>query len=121
MTYFPEENLVVYQEKSSLAVRDATLWAQSISVYLGEEDADIQEIVARERVVIKQELGEAKGEEAIYDPEKESLVLLGNPVFIDKNRGRTEGDKLTFYMADGRILVENKDRERSVTIIKRET
>jgi hypothetical protein len=25
---------------------------------------------------------------------------------------------LTFYMADGRIVVENKDRERSVTIIK---
>jgi len=121
MTYFPEENLVVYQEKSSLAVRDATLRAQSISVYLGEGDEDIQEIVFRKGVVITQDLGEASGEEAIYDPENESLVLLGNPVFIDKNRGRTEGDKLTFYMADGRILVENKDRERSVTIIKRET
>ncbi len=120
MTYFPEENLVVYQEKSSLAARDAILRAQSISVYLGEEDKGIQKIVCRKKVVVTQNMGEAFGEEAIFDPEKESLVLLGNPVFIDKDRGRTEGDKLTFYMADGRILVENKERERSVTVIKRE-
>jgi lipopolysaccharide export system protein LptA len=120
MAYFPEENLVIYQEKSSLAVRDAILRAQSISVYLGEEDKGIQRIVGKNKVVITQNLGEAFGEEAIYDPEKESLVLLGNPVFIDKDKGRTEGDKLTFYMVDGRILVENQERERSVTVIKRE-
>jgi len=120
MAYFPEENLVVYQEKSTLAVRDAILRAQSISVYLGEEDKGIQKIVGRKKVVVTQNLGEAFGEEAIFDPEKESLVLLGNPVFIDKDKGRTEGDKLTFYMADGRILVENQERERSVTVIKRE-
>jgi lipopolysaccharide export system protein LptA len=120
MAYFPEESLVVYQGKCSLAVRDAVLRAQSISVYLGEEEKGIQKIVGRKEVVVTQNLGEAYGEEAIFDPEIESLVLLGNPVFIDKDRGRTEGDKLTFYMTDGRILVENKERERSVTVIKRE-
>jgi len=120
MAYSPEENLVVYEEKSSLAVRDAILRAQSITVYLGEGDEGIQKIVGRKKVVVTQNQGEAFGEEAIFDPEKESLVLLGNPVFIDKNRGKTEGDKLTFYMADGRILVENEERERSKTEIKRE-
>jgi lipopolysaccharide export system protein LptA len=120
MMYLPEENLVVYQEKGSLIVKDATLQARIISVYLGEENKGIQKIVARERVIILQSMGEARGEEAIYNPEEESLELLGNPVFIDKDKGKTEGDKLTFYMADGRILVENKDRERSVTVIKRE-
>ncbi|GAH32736.1 unnamed protein product, partial [marine sediment metagenome] len=65
-------------------------------------------------------LGEGRGEEAIYDPDKESVVLLGNPVLIDKDKGITRGDKLTFYLADDRILVENKARERSATVIKRE-
>ncbi len=120
MAYSPEQNLVVYEEKCSLAVRDAILRAQSISVYLGEGDEGIQKIVGCKKVVVTQNQGEAFGEEAIFDPEKESLVLLGNPVFIDKNRGKTEGDKLTFYMADGRILVENEERERSKTEIKRE-
>jgi lipopolysaccharide export system protein LptA len=120
MTYFPEENLVLYQNKSSLTVKDVNLQSQSISVNLGEEDKSIQKIVARTKVVIVQEMGEARGEEAVYDPENESLILLGSPVLIDKDGGRTEGHKLTFHMADDRILVENKDRERSVTVIKRE-
>jgi lipopolysaccharide export system protein LptA len=117
MMYFPEENLVAYQEKGFLAVKNATLQARFISVYLGEENKGIQKIVAREKVIILQSMGEARGEEA---PEEESLELFGNPVFIDKDKGKTEGHKLTFYMADGRIFVENKDRERSVTVIKRE-
>jgi lipopolysaccharide export system protein LptA len=120
MMYFPEENLVAYQEKGFLAVKNATLQARFISVYLGEENKGIQKIVAREKVIILQSMGEARGEEALYNPEEESLELFGNPVFIDKDKGKTEGHKLTFYMADGRIFVENKDRERSVTVIKRE-
>jgi lipopolysaccharide transport protein LptA len=120
MTYHPEQNLIFYEKRSSLKVKDIDLQAQSVSVYLSEEEGDMEKIVARENVVIFQSLGEGRGEEAIYDPDKESVVLLGNPVLIDKDRGMTRGDKLTFYLADDRILVENKARERSATVIKRE-
>jgi lipopolysaccharide export system protein LptA len=65
-------------------------------------------------------VGEARGKEAIYDPDKETIILLGNPVLEDKEKGITKGDKLTFYISDGRIFVENKGKERSVTVIKRE-
>jgi len=120
MTYRPEDNLILYEKRSSLKVKDINLQAQSVSVYMTEEEGDIEKIMAREKVVIVQNLGEGRGEEAIYDPDKESVVLLGNPVLIDKDRGITRGDKLTFYLADDRILVENKARERSATVIKRE-
>ena len=120
MTYHPEQNLIFYEKRSSLKVKDIDLRAQSVSVYLSEEEGDMEKIVARKNVVIVQSLGEGRGEEAIYDPDKESVVLLGNPVLIDKDRGITRGDKLTFYLADDRILVENKARERSATVIKRE-
>lgn len=121
MTYIPEENRVTYLDKSSLRVKEAILTARSISLYLDEEEKDVQKLVARDKVIIQQELGEAHGEEAVYNPEEESLVLLGNPVFMDREQGKTQGDKLTFYLADGRIRVENKGKERSVTVIKRET
>ena len=120
MTYLPEDNLILYEKRSSLKVKDIDLRALSISVHLAEEEGDMQKIVAREKVVIVQNLGEGRGDKAIYDPEKESVVLLGNPVLIDENRGVTKGDKLTFYLADDRILVENKAKERSATVIKRE-
>ena len=52
------------------------------------------------------------------DVENETIVLLGNPVLIDKNKGKVEGDKLTFFIADDRITVENQGQERSITVIK---
>jgi lipopolysaccharide export system protein LptA len=69
-------------------------------------------------VVVVQGDREARGEEANYDLEEDTIVLTGNPVLVDKVKGMTEGDKLTFYLADGKIVIENKERGRSVTVIK---
>lgn len=122
MIYKPEENFVLYEdeEKCVLKVKDIIIHAQSIYVYMKEDKEDMKETVARDKVVIVLNQGEAKGKEARYDPDKETIVLLGNPVLEDKEKGITRGDKLTFYIADGRIFVENKGKRRSVTVIKRE-
>jgi len=120
MTFKPEENLVLYEKKCTLKIKELILNAQSISVYLKDNMEDMKETVARGKVIIVQDVGEARGKEARYDPDKETIILLGNPVLEDKERGITKGDKLTFYIADGRIFVENKGKERSVTVIKRE-
>ena len=61
---------------------------------------------------------QGRGEKAVFNVKKDTIVLTGNPVLIAKDQGKTEGIKLTFYIADGKIIVENKDRERSVTVIK---
>jgi len=118
MSFQPKDDLISYKEKSSLSSKNISLKAQSISVYLEEGKGKIKEISAKGNVIITQGLQEAQGEEAQYDVDKEIIVLLGNPVLVDKNKGRIEGDKLTFYMGDGRIVVENKDRERSIIVIK---
>jgi lipopolysaccharide export system protein LptA len=69
-------------------------------------------------VTITEELREGKGEKALYDLEQETMVLTGKPKVVDKQKGVIEGDKLTFRLGEGRIQVENKDRERSTTVIK---
>jgi lipopolysaccharide transport protein LptA len=118
MEYDPEKNVVLYREKVRLIVRDAALTASRLTIDLDKESGDMANIVALGRVVVVQKTYEGHGEEARFDVPKEIITIVGNPVLIDKNRGRTEGGKLTFYMADGRIVIENKDRERSITIIK---
>lgn len=118
MNFKPEENLIFFKEKGSLKVKNTNLKAHSIFVYLKGKKGDMENIFAQGKVIIVQNLREGRGEEARYDLHKETIVLLGNPVLIDKDKGIVNGDKLTFYMADGRIVVENKDRERSVTVIK---
>lgn len=69
-------------------------------------------------VVIMQEQYQGTGQRAVFDLRKETIELTGNPVLIAENQGRTAGTKLTFFIADGKIVVENKGRERSVTVIK---
>jgi len=118
MDYNPDKNLIVYRDKNSLRVKDIDLQAKSLFVYLNREDGELKEITGRGAVVITQNQNEGRGEEVRYDANREMMILTGKPVFMDRNRGRTEGDKLTFYIADGKIAVENKDRERSVTVIK---
>ena len=120
MTFKPEENLILYEKKCTLKIKDLILYAQFVYVYLKENMEDMKETIARGKVIIVQDVGEARGKEARYDPDKETIILLGNPVLEDKERGITKGDKLTFFLADGRIFVENKGKERSVTVIKRE-
>lgn len=118
MEFKPEENLISFEGKGKLALKDIDLEAKTIEVILGDEPGDIKEILGHNKVIIVQNRREGRGEEAVYDVEKDCIVLTGNPVLIDKDEGEIRGDKLTFHMGDGRIVVENKDRERSVTVIK---
>jgi len=75
-------------------------------------------IVAKGSVKIRQGAWEGQGGRAEFAVPEETIVLLENPVLIDKDKGETRGDKLTFQLADGRILIENRRRDRSITVIK---
>jgi lipopolysaccharide transport protein LptA len=118
MDYDPEKNLITYRNNVKLNVQDIELTASLLVISLDEESGDMKNIVARNKVIVTQKAYAGHGEEAIFDVEEEVITVLGNPVLIDKNKGKTEGGKLTFYIPDGRIVVENEDRERSVTVIK---
>jgi lipopolysaccharide transport protein LptA len=118
MNYQPQNNILFYEENCSLKGRNIQLQSDSIYVYLMEAQEKLKRIFAKGKVVVVQGDREARGEEANYDLEEDTIVLTGNPVLVDKVKGMTEGDKLTFYLADGKIVIENKERGRSVTVIK---
>lgn len=120
MNYNPKGNLLTFESASWLKTRTASLKANSLFVSLAEKSADIQTVKAKGKVVIADKLREGQSEEALYDLTEETMVLTGNPVVTDKEKGVLRGDKLTFRLGDDRILVENKEKERSATIIKRE-
>ncbi|MBE0461063.1 MAG: LPS export ABC transporter periplasmic protein LptC [Candidatus Aminicenantes bacterium] len=118
MNFDPEKNIISYSGKSLLEIKNLKLQANNISVNLDSENGSVKNIFASGEVVIFQNSSEGRGKEAFYDMGKEIVILSGNPVLIDKDKGRTEGDKLTFHLSDGKIVVENKGRERSTTVIK---
>ena len=118
MSYDPKTKAIKFAGGSSLAANSIRLTSANLSILLEEEGNEMERILASGKVVILQEAREGRGEEATYDLKMDTVVLTGNPVLVDKEKGKTEGDKLTFYLGDGRILIENKERSRSATRIK---
>jgi lipopolysaccharide transport protein LptA len=114
----PAENRLDFEPGGWLKSKELALNSDRISVALKEKTSVIQQIEARGKVNIIEELREGKGEQAVYDLSQKTIVLTGSPTVIDKEKGVIKGEKLTFRLGEGRIQVENKDRERSTTVIK---
>jgi lipopolysaccharide transport protein LptA len=118
MSFNPSENLLTFEQACWFKSKDVKLESERIAVLLVEKTSAIKQVAAEGKVTITEEIREGKGEKAVYDLEQETVVLTGKPIVVDKQRGVIEGDKLTFRLGEGRIQVENKDRERSTTVIK---
>ena len=118
MSFRPDLSRLFFEESSSLWMQNVMLNSASILVFLNRGKEGIQGIIAKGDVRIVQNRYQALGQQANFNLNKEKLTLTGSPTLIEKDKGRLEGDKLTFYISDGRIIIENKERERSVTIIK---
>jgi lipopolysaccharide export system protein LptA len=118
MTSDPGEGRMTFAAEARLLLERAEVLAESIVVRLGEGGLGLEGAVAEGDVVIIQGEREGRGRRAAYDEASDEVVLTGRPVLTEKGRGRVEGDKLTFRLGDGTIIVENTGRERSVTVIK---
>ncbi len=118
VTYDPEKKRLAYNQAAWLKSTKVSLRSDRINVLFQEKTREIREIEALGNVTISEELREGQGQKVLYDPEQGTVVLTGNPRITDKEKGVIEGDKLTFRLGEGRIQVENKDRERSTTVIK---
>jgi len=114
----PEGKSMTFESEARLRLERAEVRAKEIIVRLGGDGRGLEEIIARDDVIITQTGREGRGRLAVYDNERDEVVLTGRPVLTDKDRGRVEGDKLTFHLSDGTITVENTGRERSITVIK---
>ena len=118
MFYDSQKHRIHYEEDCLLRLKGALLKAQSVVIQLDQEKGDMVQIAASQNVVVLLDQNEGRGDEAVFEVKKDILVLTGDPVLIAKDKGKTEGAKLTFHISDGKITVENKDRERSITVIK---
>jgi lipopolysaccharide transport protein LptA len=117
MSYDAKANQVLYENGVSLKTGTADLTCRSITVDPGESGGEPLSMRAAGRVAIVFPPREATGEIADYDVEKDTIALTGRPVLKDKDKGTVQGDKLTFRLADGSILVESRDQNRPVTSV----
>jgi lipopolysaccharide export system protein LptA len=118
MTFSPAGREIAFQGKGIVRIPGARLSAATVAISLVEGKKAIKGLRAAGGVVVSQGNYEGRGEEAQYDPATDTLVLTGNPVLVEKGKGASRGDKLTFRLGDDRILIENKGQRRSITVVK---
>ena len=109
---------IVYEGSCRLGTGAAVLRSESITVDPGEEAGTVKTMRATRSksgpVMISMGDRDASGDLAVYDIKQDTITVTGNPVLKEKETGEVRGDKLTFYLTDGRIQVQ----ERSSAAIK---
>ena len=109
---------IVYDGSCRLGTGAAVLKGEMITVEPGAEAGTVKTMrAARSKagpVTIAMGDRDASGDLALYDVGLDTITVTGNPVLREKETGEVRGDKLTFYLSDGRIQVQ----ERSSAAIK---
>ena len=104
------EEVVAQQEELAIHSDD-------LIVYFNNEDTDITRLVSKGNVRIVQMDRRASCEEAVYDRIENRIVLTGNPV-IRQGENEVKGDRIIFYVAENRSVVEGGETGRvRVTLI----
>ena len=118
MNFDPDERRMSFDGRGKIQVSDVTVQAKRVWIRMSEEKGKLIDMLAESEVRFLQGRRTGEAKKAHYDLEKEVIILTGDPEIEDLDKGKFQGDKLTFHLADDRIVVENKGQERSVTVIK---
>jgi lipopolysaccharide export system protein LptA len=120
MTFSPPDRTALFAGRAFVRMPDVRISAGTAALSLAQAKKELEGFLATRGVVVVCGDCEGRGEEARYDPAADHLVLTGRPVLVEKDKGASRGDKLTFRLADGKILIENKGQGRSITVVQRE-
>ena len=107
-----------FEGRSYVQLSGARLEARSVSAVLAPGARAVVSLSARTDVVISKGRYEGRGAAAAYEAASDRLVLTGKPVLTDAKGAAARGDKLTFDLADDKILLENEGQGRTTTVVK---
>jgi lipopolysaccharide export system protein LptA len=118
MAYRPDTRTITLTTKAAIRLPEARLEAGSISAVVARDGRTLETLEARTAVVVSRGRFSGRAEAASYDAAAGRITLTGKPVLTDDQGGSARGAKLTFDLADDKILIENEGPGRATTIIR---
>ena len=126
MTYVENDRVARYTSGVVLTRPNMTVRSRELQAFLNDKDQDssLNKAFADGNVSIVQTApGRTRtgtSEHAEYYAADEKIILeKGQPKFVDSVRGTTEGQVLTYYSKDDRLLVNGVESRRAESILKR--
>jgi lipopolysaccharide export system protein LptA len=108
MTYSDVARTLHYQGNVDIRQGTDRLTSEVADVYLQKESSEVEKTIAQRNVVMTQPNRKGTGDWVQYTSADEVAVLKGNPARVeDAEKGSTEGNRLTVYMRDGRVVADD--------------
>ena len=101
-----QQYTAIYRGNVVVKRGDVTLYGDEIKSWFDKETKQITQIEARGRVRLMQADLVITAEVGTYYDQQQKIVLSGQPV-CQKGGNVLEGSSITYFMADGKIMVED--------------
>ena len=98
-------NTVTYKGNVVAKQEDVTLYANTLVIIYDPESKKLKEIIATGNVKVVQLDRRATGQKATFDQDKNKVVLDGDAV-VREGTNVIRGERITFYVEEGRSVVE---------------
>jgi lipopolysaccharide export system protein LptA len=118
MGYRPETRTITLTTKAAIRLPEARLEAGTISAVVARDGGSLETLEAKTAVAVSKGRFSGRSEAASYDAAAGRITLTGSPVLTDDQGGSARGAKLTFDLADDKILIENEGPGRATTVIR---
>ena len=114
MKYSDPERLLHYENNVDIKQGTDRLTSAVADVYLQKEVNELDRVIAQRNVVLVQPGKRATGDWCQYTAADEVSVLKGNPAHVeDVEQGTTEGNRLTVYKRENRVVVDDTHGSQS--------
>lgn len=113
LIYNNETQIARFLGKVVATQGDMTIRSEVLDAYYKGKDGRLEKIIAWRNVVIEKSGSLARAERAIFENDKRTVVLLGNPRVIRKDSVLT-GKRMTLYLDRDVVMVEGAQGRISV-------
>lgn len=108
MSYSDPNRTLHYETDVDIRQGPDRLTSAVADIYLQKESSEVEKTIAQRNVVLTQPNRKASGDWVQYTSADEVAVLKGNPARVeDLEKGSTEGNRLTLYTRDGRVVADD--------------
>jgi lipopolysaccharide export system protein LptA len=108
MSYSDLNRTLHYEDNVDIRQGTDRVTSGVADVYLLKESSEVEKTIAQRDVILTQPNRKGTGDWIQYTSADEVAVLKGNPARVeDVEKGSTEGNRLTVYMRDGRVIADD--------------
>jgi lipopolysaccharide export system protein LptA len=114
MRYSDPDRLLHYETNVDIKQGTDRMTSGVADVYLQRETNEVERTISQQNVVIIQPGKRGTGDWCQYTTADEVAILKGNPAHVeDVEQGTTDGNRLTMYRRENRVVVDDNRGEQS--------